>query len=99
VTARTHRQAVAAVATATRPINRICAALITLSAGFTVWQLAFRPPIDRGELIIELGLVIVLAAVNILAQQLIRAQATAIIAMLKAVDAAAAAADQQTEAP
>jgi hypothetical protein len=72
-------------------VIRGCAAIIALSAGVAVWQLAFRPPLDRLELITDLAVVIVLAVMNILAQRVIRGHAAVIILMLTAVDAAAAA--------
>jgi hypothetical protein len=94
VTADTRRQLTTQLVQPARWVIRGCATLIALSAGVAAWQLAFRPPLDRLELITELAVVCALAVMNILAQRVIRGMAAVIILMLGAVDAAAAAVDQ-----
>jgi hypothetical protein len=97
VTADTRRQPAANLIASTRRANRVSAALIGLTVVYAAWQIAFRPAVDRWQLIIELGVIVGLAASNIAASRMIRSLAAVTILMLTAVHAAAAAADQPSD--
>lgn len=86
MTADTRRQPVVAILTSARRTGRICAAIIGTAAVYATWQLAFRPAVDRWQLITELAIVCGLAWMNVLAGRVIRALATVIL--LDAIDAA-----------
>lgn len=89
MTARNLRQPPAEMIPAAHRSIRVSAAIIAITIIYATWQLAFRPPVHRWDLLIELAVVVGLAWQNIAACRVARTLASVIMRTRAAIDAAA----------